>query len=96
MQTCKLDSLNLSCKQNCLKSQKCNFEIRKELQVKVYLNYNIPSLQIALRHCLLKCKNNNDGNKTKQKIDFMPYESILQNLNEIDPKSMKSIFITQP
>ena len=33
---------------------------------------------------------------TKQKIDFIPYESILQNLNEIDPKSMKSIFITQP
>jgi hypothetical protein len=49
VQTCKLDSLNLSCKQNCLKSQKCNFEIRKELQVKVYLNYNIPSLQISLR-----------------------------------------------
>ena len=47
MQTCKLDSLNLSCKQNCLKSQKYNFEIRKELQLKVYLNYNIPSLQIV-------------------------------------------------
>ena len=46
-------------------SQKGNFEIRKELQVKVYLNYNIPSLQIALRHCLLKCKNINNGNKTK-------------------------------
>jgi hypothetical protein len=32
VQTCKLDSINLCFKQNCLKSQKCNFEIRKELQ----------------------------------------------------------------
>ena len=47
-------------------SQKGNFEIRKELQVKVYLNYNIPSLQIVSRDCLLKCKNNNNGNKTKK------------------------------
>ena len=48
-------------------SQKGNFEIRKELQVKVYLNYNIPSLQIALRHGLLKCRNINNGNKAKEK-----------------------------
>ena len=88
----KLDSLNLSCKQNCLKFQKCNFEIRKELQLKVYLNYNIPSLQIALRHCLLKCKNND----WQFFFYLMPYESRLQNLNEIDPKSIKSIFFTQP
>jgi hypothetical protein len=68
--------------------------------VKVYLNYNIPSLQIALRHSLLKCKNNNNGNKTKKqkckKIDLMPYESILQNLNKIDPKSNESIFLPSP
>ena len=30
---------------------------------------------------------------TKQKIDHMPYESVLQNLNEIEPKSIKSIFL---
>ena len=68
MQTYKLDSFNLNCKQNCLKSQKCNFDIRKELQVKEYLNNNIPSLQIALRHCFLKCKYNNNGYITKSKL----------------------------
>ena len=67
VQTCKLDSLNLNCNQNCLKSQKCNFDIRKELQVKEYLNI-IPSLQIAFSHCFLKCNYNNNDYKTKSKL----------------------------
>lgn len=79
MQTCKLDNLDLNCKQNCLKSQKCNFDIKKDikkdLEVKVYLNRNLPSLQVALRHCFLKCKNNNNGNKTRSKLKLSEVKS---------------------
>ena len=66
--------------------------------MKVYLNYDIPSLQIALSHCLFKCKKNNNGKK-KQKNnnnDLMPYESIMQKIYESDQKSIKSIFLPSP
>ena len=34
--------------------------------------------------------------KQKKKIDLLPYESTLQNLNEIDRKSIKSFFLPSP
>lgn len=63
VQTCTLNILNFSCKQNCHKSQKCNFG-----------NYKgIASEKCAFRY--LMCKNNNNGTKTKSKLKLSKVKS---------------------
>ena len=59
-----LDSLNLNCKQNCLKSQKCN---QKGIAGENALELQHPITANCIE-ALLNCKNNNNGNKTKSKL----------------------------